>query len=54
MTQTSTLGNKLDFASAQATITTENVQAHTSEIRGRPSLLLIGNTAIGPDSVKRS
>ncbi|GAA6171025.1 UPF0149 family protein [Colwellia sp. KU-HH00111] len=34
MTQTSTLGNKLDFASAQATITTENVQAHTSEIQG--------------------
>lgn len=29
-----TQSNKLDFASAQATITTENVKAHASEIHG--------------------
>lgn len=34
MTQSSAHSNKLDFASAQATITTENVQAHASEIHG--------------------
>ena len=34
MTQSSAQSNKLDFASAQATITTENVQAHASEIHG--------------------
>ncbi|MBL4940425.1 MAG: UPF0149 family protein [Colwellia sp.] len=34
MTISSTQSNKLDFASAQANITTENVQAHASEIQG--------------------
>lgn len=34
MTQSSAQSNKLDFASAQATITTENIQAHASEIHG--------------------
>lgn len=34
MTQSSAQSNKLDFASAQANITTENVQAHASEIHG--------------------
>jgi yecA family protein len=34
MPQNSAQSNKLDFASAQANITTENVQAHASEIHG--------------------
>jgi len=32
--QSSTQSNKLDFASAQAIITTENIKAHASEIHG--------------------
>jgi len=34
MTQSSSQSNKLDFASAQADITTENIQSHASEIHG--------------------
>jgi len=34
MTQSSAESNKLDFASAQANITTENIKAHASEIHG--------------------
>jgi uncharacterized protein YgfB (UPF0149 family) len=34
MTQSSTQSNQLDFASAQANITTENIKAHASEIHG--------------------
>jgi len=33
-TQNSLYGKKLDFASAQANITTENIKAHASEIHG--------------------
>jgi len=34
MTQSSSQSSKLDFASAQANITTENIKAHASEIHG--------------------
>jgi yecA family protein len=34
MTQSSAQSNRLDFASAQAIITTENIKAHASEIHG--------------------
>jgi len=34
MTQSSIQSNRLDFASAQAIITTENIKAHASEIHG--------------------
>ena len=34
MAQRSSQNSKLDFASAQATITTENITAHTSELHG--------------------
>lgn len=34
MTQSSTQPSKLDFASAQAVITTENIKAHASEFHG--------------------
>jgi len=34
MTQSSAESNKLDFASAQANITTESIKAHASEIHG--------------------
>lgn len=34
MTQSSAHSNKLDFATAQANITTENIKAHASEIHG--------------------
>ncbi len=34
MTQSSVQNDKLDFASAQANITTENIKAHASEIHG--------------------
>jgi len=34
MTQSSVQSNRLDFASAQAIITTENLKAHASEIHG--------------------
>ena len=34
MTQSSVQSNRLDFASAQAIITTENIKAHASEIHG--------------------
>ncbi len=34
MTQSSSQSNKLDFASAQADITTGNIQSHASEIHG--------------------
>lgn len=34
LTQSTTTNNKLDFASAQANITTDNIKAHASEIHG--------------------